>query len=708
MDSYLKIGSVKKDNKNCNCITPFYLNDINGINPNTRREYSREDKDAMKTALYRISNAKGCELNTCCDANDPTSQPNEEFTKKFLKKYPKIMPMYERNNLTSIKLSKKPINSNGWIKPSSYMICKITKAEINDTEDPTIQIATKLVNDCFTNQCSNIEEITVNNLLENSKSDMKYTYLDDARVEQAIRENNISYVKEYIKKYKNVDIPLTNNDYNNRMIHIASESNSTEILNMLVALKANLNIKNKLNETPIHFAVRSKNIDNIDILLSQGVDLSLKTIYDETPMFYGMKSGNLRIIKLLYNNNSPISNLDKEGNNLIHYCIKHCPSFKPDENERGIDKNDKSNIIKFLIERGIDSEHKNKNGITPLELTQKEINREINRECAEGIETETNDINEYFFNMKTTNEAFTNNKKTDKYGAKLRHKDIKNSTIEHQELLEVQTLLFNNVIRNNPDKYNNYISVDDIPKGAPIEVLDTVCVGNGMTGNEDSVECMAKGGELVKIKNRTTKIKLELLPEEETKIDQVNNKDLYFPKQPKKLPKFTIPQDINNYNKSLTFNNSHAIQVPQTPGITYNLGDSSNNEITNNENKNNNNNDINENNNNNDINENNNNNQLKVPQLEENIVKTQLPETTKTPEHPPLLDEYDDFVHKCKRDALRNSESISETTNPITSKPILTPQTFTDKYKLPLIILSIIIVLLIISIIVYYIYFNSN
>ena len=60
-----------------------------------------------------------------------------------------------------------------------------------------------------------------------------------------------------------------------------------------------------------------------------------------------------------------------------------------------------------------------------------------------------------------------------------------------------------------------------------------------------------KGGELVKIKNRTTKIKLELLPEEETKIDKVNNKDLYFPKQPKKIPKFTIPQDINNYNKSL-------------------------------------------------------------------------------------------------------------------------------------------------------------
>ena len=35
---------------------------------------------------------------------------------------------------------------------------------------------------------------------------MKYTYLDDARVSQAIREQNISYVKEYIKKYKDINI----------------------------------------------------------------------------------------------------------------------------------------------------------------------------------------------------------------------------------------------------------------------------------------------------------------------------------------------------------------------------------------------------------------------------------------------------------------------------------------------------------------------
>jgi len=741
MNTYLKLSSVKTDNQNCNCITPFYIDNITGINPNTGRNYSNEDKDAMKTALYRVSNAKGCKLNVCCDANDPTSMPDPVFTKKFLKRFPKIMPVYERSTLKSIKLStNKDITGDGWVEPSAYMICKISKSTITDTTDPNIKLAINLVNDCFTNQCSNIEQITVNNLLQNSKADMKYTYIDDARVSQAIREGNISYVKEYIAKYKVIDLPLTNDDYNNRMIHIASESSNVDILNMLIALKANLNIKNKINETPIHFAVRSKNIDNIDTLLSQGVDMSLSNIKGETPMFYAMTTGNLRIIKMLYNNNSPILNVDKEGNNLIHYCVKNCPSFKNSEeteynkytkdNTNG-DKNDKSEIIKFLIERGINTEQLNVAGLTTLELTQKEINREINKECAEDIQQDTADINEYFFNIKPVREAFSNSMNntstststtlqtplrpspsTTKFtsGAQTRTKDISGYTLEHKELLEIQTLLFNNAIRNNPKKYSGYISVDDIPKGSPIEVLDTVCVGNGMTGNEDSDECIANGGQIVKIKNRTTKIKLELLPEEETQIDAVNDKDLYFPKQPKKIPKGTIPSEIQDYNNTITN------QVPQTTGITYNIGEISTNEITNtNSNSNSGFNpqptkaSVNNATNSNTITNNNKSSEINTETISAPSAPSptlrQLETTNKTTsDHPPLFDEYDDFVHKCQKDAIRNSEKIAEiqTTIPqITQITQATINSFTDKYKIPLISLSVFIIVLIIGIIIY-------
>ena len=169
MNTYLKLSSIKQ-NKNCNCISPFYIDNISGINPVTGHSYTNDDKDILKTALMRISNAKGCNVSVCCDPDDPTSMPDDNFKSQFLQKFPKIMPIYEGSNLISIKLSTSPnVKESGWQIPNTYMICKITKATITDTKDPTIKIAVNLTNDCFTDQCNQAETITVNNLLQNAK-----------------------------------------------------------------------------------------------------------------------------------------------------------------------------------------------------------------------------------------------------------------------------------------------------------------------------------------------------------------------------------------------------------------------------------------------------------------------------------------------------------------------------------------------------------
>ena len=707
MNTYLKLSSTKT-NQNCNCISPFYIDSISGINPVTGHNYTDEDKDILKTSLMRISNAKGCNVSVCCDPNDPTSMPDANFTAQFLQKYPKIMPVYQGSKMTSIKLSTtNNVKTNGWQIPNTHLICKITKAKITDTADPTIKLATNLVTDCYTDQCNQAETITVNNLLQNAKGDMNYSFIDDARVTQAISEGNITYVKEYIRKYKSVNSPLTNDSYNNRMIHIAAQSKSLDILNMLIALKANLNILNKLKETPIHFAVRSKNLDNIDSLLIQGLDLTIANTKGETPMFYAMVSGDMRIINMLYNNSAPLLSVDKTGNNLIHHCIKNCPSIKDtDDGTKDASNsipNTKADIIKFLIDHGVSTEQKNLAGITPLEMTSKDINNEKNKECSLGIAQDDADINEKFFNIKPIAEAFSNS--NTKHGA------IKNNvskyTPEHESLLEIQTMLFNNILKNNPKKYSGYINVDDVPKGAPIEILDTVCYGTGMTGNEDSEECIAKGGQLVKIKNKTTKIKIELTPDNDIDIDAVDDKDLYFKKNQNRIPYGTVPSNINEYNinindsiKNGTIRNiiqeSTAQNTPQTTGITYNIGQESTNlldsvesslgfnpkptqpssQITN-----------------------------TIPSIIPNLPNTPTVPNLTVPsssEHPPTFDDDDDVLRKCKTDAIRNSTKITNalTTMPQTTMGNITIQSVYDKYKIPLLIIGIIIILLIIAIIV--------
>jgi hypothetical protein len=717
MNTYLKLSSTKS-NTNCNCISPFYIDDISGVNPNTGHYYTDDDIDILKTSLYRISNAKGCDVSVCCDPNDPTKSPDPEFTNKILQKYPKILPTYNGSQIVSIKLSTTPnVQSNGWITPTTHMICKISKATISDTSDPTIKIATNLVQDCFTTQCSQAETITMDNLLQNAKSDMKYTFIDDARVTQAISENDISYVKEYIRKYKKVDSPLTNNNYSNCMIHIASQSNSSNILNMLISLKANLNVTNTLNETPIHFAVRSKNLDNINALLLQGVDLTIATTKGETPMFYAMLSGDIRVINMLYNNASPILNVDNLGNNLIHYCVLNCPSFKDvDDDTKNASNsitNRKVDIIRFLIEHGVNSEQLNLDGVSPLELTGQLIKKEMNRESVLSVSSENSKINESFFNIKpiiTKNsfmpkiEKFSNNNSVTK-------NDVSCYNTEHQSLLEIQSMLFNNIVKNNPNKYGGYISTDDVPKGAPIEILDTVCYGDGMTGNEDSKECVAKGGQIVKIRNKTTKIKIELTPDNDVDIDSVDDSDLYFSKNPEKIPKTNYPKTVQDYNSEFQTDSKFNTIPNTTVGITYNLGQESSNELN-----------------------------CSKPMKGFNPQPTRNPaitslinssptniqsDTSKTPpppstpptpstpstqtlDHPPDYD--DSVIHKYQSDAISNSTQItkSQTTQPQTTLGNISASSLFEKYKTVFIILFVIIGLLILGILGYIFILNRN
>jgi ankyrin repeat protein len=652
METFLKLTS-NKTNKNCNCISPFHINDISGINPNTNINYTSDELDVIKSTLYRISNARGCKVDVCCDPNDPFSSIDKEFMASFKKTYPKIMPVYNGNVLNYIKLSTtSKVKQSGWQDPSPYFVCKITKATINPTDDSTVYLATNLVQDCFTDSCNDVEKITINNLLEGSKVGMKeYTTVDDNMIEQAIKDGNIDAVKLYIRKYKKVDAPLTNNNYNNRMIHIAAMSKNIDILDMLIALKANLNIRNKFNETPLHFAVRSKNQTNINHLLNQNIDLTAKNNKGETPIFYAIKNSDLSSMRLLYNAGSGILVSDNNGNTLVHYCILNTPT--PTDVNTKIVQTEKSKIIKFLIDRGVNTESKNNDGYTPLELSK----QKLDKIALKKLGKDTNEvIDENFIN--TVRESF--------FGGALQQ-DTSEYTSEELSLLEIQTMLFNNVIKNNPDKFKGYINVKDLPNGSPIDVLDTVCVGGNNIGNEDSEQCIQNGGQIVKIKNKTTLLKLDLIPEEESIIDKLKQDDLYFKKIPNKVSNITKPEIIESYNKGLN------LVVPTTSGMTYEIGSTSGNI------------------------------QPIITSSNTNVSITNVPTTT-TLDHPSILSEKD--VQTSITEAIKNSKNnVVSTLQPVSNKQLGTDLVSYLKNHMWTISFIILLIILLIG---YKIYSNFN
>ena len=275
MDTFLKQTSIKPDS-NCYCISPFNFNELdNKINQVTGRKYSDKDKNVLNAKFKRISNQKDCRIVDCCDPNDTYENVDPEFLAKFKKTYPSVSIEKTKNKINKILLSTIKKNEPGWVEPTPYIICKVSKSSIKSTGIPTIKESTNIVSDCFKDSCDNLETSIIN--LDNNTGriaakDQGYTAFDDARVVQAILEGNETYVKTYVRQYESIDNKLINDDYRNRMIHIAAQSKNEKIIKMLLALKANPDIINKDGDTPLHFAVRNNQYNNAEQLIKVGAD----------------------------------------------------------------------------------------------------------------------------------------------------------------------------------------------------------------------------------------------------------------------------------------------------------------------------------------------------------------------------------------------------------------------------------------------------
>jgi ankyrin repeat protein len=624
MDTFLKLTSIPK-NKQCNCITPFFLADLNGINPTTGRNYTDDERSTIRSAVLRMSNAKNCTLSSCCDPRADYKSIDPKFLNTVASKFSHYQLINKNGSLHQIYLwdienAKEEKPDNNWKSMEPYIVCKISKAEIKDHETiPYIKVASKLVNDCFINNCDNTEILKLENIIAGSKVDMNNTFVDDMKVVSSIKDGDLVYLKEYIRTYGMVDQPLTNDNENNRILHLVAQYGTPDMLDLILALKPKLDITNVDGDTPLHLSSLSGKVDNTEKLIGQGAPLNIPNINKEFPIHKAIQSGNFELVRLLYNNGAGLMYYDKNGNNLLHYTVLYAP-----ENENKVP------LMQFLLEHGLNSEEKNKQGKTALELTKMKLDKldkssylkkyltgnekktgetsgvakyvVVNDDdYTEGFENTSSDtssswwssipsyfgsgsqlgvgslLSGYIGGASSTNITSTtttlpetsssvvsstdirqkqnlyNNKaikvelpvKYDKEGLLIEDNEPKiNEPVQIQQpnmqelsqgnrnLLEIQTMLFNNILVNNKEKYlNKYININDVPKGGPVMGLYDLCVGENVNGTEDSEECLAKGGRLAKVKNATTRIKLQMIPaSNQSKIDAIKDEDLMMPK----------------------------------------------------------------------------------------------------------------------------------------------------------------------------------
>lgn len=630
MDTFLKLTSIPK-NKQCNCISPFFLADLQGTNPNTGRPYTEEDRKSIRAAVMRMSNARGCALSSCCDPRADYKNIDPQFLNTVSAKFSHYQLVNKNGVLDSINLwdkeaaGKSLTPDSNWKPMEPYIVCKISKAEIKDSEDAAhIKIASKVVNDCFMNNCDNTEVLTLRSVISGTKADMNSTFVDDMKVASAIKDGDMVYLKEYIQTYGMVDQPLTYDNENNRILHLVAQYGTPAMMDLILALKPRLDITNVDGNTPLHLASLNGNSDAVDKLLSQGASPNLPNINKEFPINMAVRSGKFELVRALYAGGASLMFYDKNGNNLLHYTVLYAP-----ENE------DKVPLMKYLLDHGLNSEEKNKQGKTALQLTKMRLDKvaksdyltkyltgtekkkpvgaakyvalndddyqpyegfsemgvAIQQKAVESLTPSWwSSISSYFGTgagsatelpqatvAPQPTHAITTTTiyqpivgqggqggarvpvKYDKDGLLVENNDPEFIETDHQEadikpvnqetrnLLEIQTLLFNNIVINNPDKYQNrYFNIKDLPKGAPVQGIYTQCVGANVRGDEDSEECKAKGGRIGRVKNATTRIKLDMVDASNiSKVESIKDDDLMRPKYLTAEPdEYNIPPEM--------------------------------------------------------------------------------------------------------------------------------------------------------------------
>jgi hypothetical protein len=84
-------------------------------------------------------------------------------------------------------------------------------------------------------------------------------------------------------------------------IHSACESNTPNILNYILDIGVDINLKNQSELTPLHFACFFRQINIVEILLQRGADILCKDIQGQTAREYAVSSDFNEIVSLIDN-----------------------------------------------------------------------------------------------------------------------------------------------------------------------------------------------------------------------------------------------------------------------------------------------------------------------------------------------------------------------------------------------------------------------
>jgi len=192
------------------------------------------------------------------------------------------------------------------------------------------------------------------------------------------------------------------------------QSGDKKVVEHIIGLGVDVNVKDKHGLTPLHYAVRSENPskDITAFLIDNGADVDAADEYGLTPLHYATKQGHINIAELLIAQGAPLDIKDSAGRAPIHYAAEATyGATKPQKwslgmvrllMDAGADINVQDDIgwmplhyaayhfkkylVEVLVERGADVDIVDNRGRTPFVVVQERL---IHLETMRGSQFES-------------------------------------------------------------------------------------------------------------------------------------------------------------------------------------------------------------------------------------------------------------------------------------------------------------------------------
>ena len=175
--------------------------------------------------------------------------------------------------------------------------------------------------------------------------------------------DNVNYIDD-----EDIETPLT----------MAIKRESQDMVQLLIDKGADLNFKNKNGDSPVKYAIKYQNYNILNMLLDNGADTEIKDNTGKTPLIYllatsKLNTNKIKMIKSLVKHNAKINNVDNEGKTALMWaCTMQMQKTIDMANNRIRLKKvreNRENLIKYLIKNGANINKEDKNGKTALMLT---------------------------------------------------------------------------------------------------------------------------------------------------------------------------------------------------------------------------------------------------------------------------------------------------------------------------------------------------